>query len=125
MRGIRTTQDIDFVVLQGQTPAAQQFLRASPDYEVKPRTNHMIFKEGAKLVEIEIAAPPALFKETFDQTTEVIAVGNMMVLKSALILNAECYSIVERFSEAKFILLGVSSGNSSPSRNHFYRGGSD
>ncbi|KAF7118638.1 hypothetical protein CNMCM5793_008176 [Aspergillus hiratsukae] len=78
----RTTQDIDFVVLRGQTPAARRLLRASPDFEVEPRTNHTTVKN-------------------FDQTTEVINVGNVTVLKPALILNAKCRSILERSSEDK------------------------
>lgn len=98
----RTTQDVDFVVLRGQTPAARQLLRASPHFNVEPRTNHTIFKtEGSNGVEIEILAPPALFKENFDQNTEVITVGNMKILKPALILNAKCRSILGRSSEFK------------------------
>ncbi|KAK1149707.1 hypothetical protein N8T08_005260 [Aspergillus melleus] len=57
--------------------------------------------EGANGVEIEIPAPLALFKETFDQNTEVITVGNVKVLKPALILNAKCRSILDRPSESK------------------------
>ncbi|KAF7130993.1 hypothetical protein CNMCM5793_003928 [Aspergillus hiratsukae] len=37
----RTTQDIDIVVLRGQTPAARHLLLpASPNLEAEPRTNH-------------------------------------------------------------------------------------
>jgi hypothetical protein len=98
----RTTQDVDFVVLRGQTSAARQLRRASPHFNVEPKTNHTTFKaEGADGVEIEILAPPAMFKENFDQNTEVITVGNVKVLKPALILNAKCRSILGRPTVSK------------------------
>lgn len=97
----RATQDIDFVVLRGQTPAARQLLRASPNFTVEPRTNHTTFNAGALSIEIEILAPPALFKEKFDQDTETIMVGNKMVLRPALILNAKCRSILDRSNHDK------------------------
>lgn len=98
----RTTQGVDFVVLRGQTPAARELLRASPHFNVEPGTKYTTCKaEGANGVEIEILAPPALFKENFDQDTEVITVGNVKVLKPALILNAKCRSILGRSTEHK------------------------
>ncbi|KAJ5958464.1 uncharacterized protein N7479_005614 [Penicillium vulpinum] len=96
----RATQDIDFVVLRGQTPAVRNLLRHSDDFEVEARTYHTWYK-AAEPVEIEILAPPALFRETFDELTEVITVGNLKVLKPALLLNAKCGSILSRASEAK------------------------
>lgn len=96
----RATQDIDFVVLRGQSPAVRQLLRDSPDFEVQAKTYHTWYR-GAEPVGIEILAPPALFQEKFDETTEVITVGNLKVLKPALLLNAKCGSIINRASEAK------------------------
>ncbi|OQE01487.1 hypothetical protein PENSOL_c004G09507 [Penicillium solitum] len=58
----RATQDIDFVVLRGQTPAVRQLLRDSPDFEVQAKTYHTWYR-GAEPVDIEILAPPALFRE--------------------------------------------------------------
>ncbi|KXG49890.1 uncharacterized protein PGRI_058580 [Penicillium griseofulvum] len=96
----RATQDIDFVVPKGQTPSVRKILRNSPAFEVEARTYHTWYR-AAEPVEIEILAPPALFQETFDETTEVITVGNLKVLKPALLLNAKCGSILGRASEAK------------------------
>ncbi|KAJ5165221.1 uncharacterized protein N7500_007051 [Penicillium coprophilum] len=96
----RATTDIDFVVPRGQTPAVRKLLRDSPDFEVEARTYHTWYR-AAEPVEIEILAPPSLFREKFDETTEVITVKNIKVLKPALLLNAKCGSILSRASEAK------------------------
>ncbi|KAJ5360495.1 hypothetical protein N7517_009686 [Penicillium concentricum] len=96
----RATEDIDFVVLRGHTPAMRKLLRDSPDFEVETRIYHTWYR-AAKPVEIEILAPPALCRETFDETTEVITVRNVKVLKPALLLNAKCGSILSRASESK------------------------
>ncbi|KAL3469548.1 hypothetical protein BJX99DRAFT_241062 [Aspergillus californicus] len=97
----RATADIDFVVLRGQTAAARQLLRASPFFNVEPRTNHTTYNAGSTRVDIEILTPPTLFRERFDETTEVITVGNAKVLKPALLLNSKCRSIIGRANEAK------------------------
>lgn len=102
----RATEDVDFVVIQGQTPDARQLLRGSSDFTIQPRTNHTTFTQDN--VDIEILAPPVLFKETFDQTTEVITIDNMKVLKPALILNAKCRSILGR---ANLVKRGTDSGD--------------
>lgn len=52
-------------------------------------------------MEIEILTPPALFREKFNEATEVITIGNLKVLKLALLLNVKCWSIINRASEAK------------------------
>ncbi|RDW60438.1 uncharacterized protein DSM5745_10896 [Aspergillus mulundensis] len=91
----RTTQDVDFVVLRGQAFAARQLLRASDDFDVEPRTKYTTFK-GIMPVDIEVLAPPTMFKEAFDENTEVVTVGNIKVLKPALLLNAKCRTVVER-----------------------------
>ncbi|KAL4908142.1 hypothetical protein BDW74DRAFT_174838 [Aspergillus multicolor] len=91
----RTTQDVDIVVLRGQAAAARQLLRASGDFDVELRTNYTTFK-GIVPVDIEILAPPTMFKEAFDENTEVVTVGKIKVLKPALLLNAKCRTVVER-----------------------------
>ncbi|RAK90541.1 hypothetical protein BO79DRAFT_286473 [Aspergillus costaricaensis CBS 115574] len=96
----RATLDIDFVVPQGETSNARQLLRASPDFEVEARTNHTTYK-AQRPVQIEILTPPLLFKEPFDQNTEVILVEGIKVLKPALLLNAKCGSITGRSTEDK------------------------
>ena len=78
----------------------RKLLRDSHDFEVEARTYHT-WDKAAEPVEIEILAPPALFREPFTETTEVITVGNLKILKSALLLNAKCGSIVSRASELK------------------------
>ncbi|KAL4943567.1 hypothetical protein BDV06DRAFT_210966 [Aspergillus oleicola] len=92
----RTTEDVDFVVPRGETAAACQSLRASSDFEIEPRTNHTKFKADGSSVEIQILAPPTLFRESFDETTEVITIKNVKVSKSELLLIAKCRSMVER-----------------------------
>ncbi|KAL4792443.1 hypothetical protein BDV19DRAFT_380817 [Aspergillus venezuelensis] len=78
----RMTEDIDFVVLRGQTPAARQLLRSSPVFNVEARTNHTTYKVG-------------------DSPHRVITIGNIKVLKPALILNSKCRSIQGRHNIAK------------------------
>ena len=58
---------------------------------------------GASPVEIKIPTPPLLFQETFNQQTEVITVGNVRVLKPALLLNAKCGAISGKSNESKRI----------------------
>lgn len=99
---IRTTTDVDFVVLKGQTSAARKLLREQPSsFEIEPKTLHTYYKKSTPPVEIEILAPPALFKETFEKTTPTIVVDGARILKPALILNAKCRSILGRPTEAK------------------------
>ncbi|KAI9046169.1 uncharacterized protein KD926_004007 [Aspergillus affinis] len=64
-------------------------------FEVEARTNHTTYK-AKRPVEVEILAPPVLFKEPSDQETELITVEGTNVLKSALLLNAKCGSFSER-----------------------------
>ncbi|OJJ70433.1 hypothetical protein ASPBRDRAFT_197139 [Aspergillus brasiliensis CBS 101740] len=96
----RATQDIDFVVPCGETSRARQLLRASSDFEVDARTNHTTYKTRSP-VQIEILTPLLLFKELFDESTEVISVEGIKVLKPALLLNAKCGSVTGRSTEDK------------------------
>ncbi|KNG90751.1 hypothetical protein ANOM_000844 [Aspergillus nomiae NRRL 13137] len=96
----RTTQDVAFVVLRGGISSARQLLRASYDFEVEARTNHTTYK-ATRPVQIDILAPSSLFQEPFDQSTEVITIGGIKILKPALLLNAKCGSITGRFTEDK------------------------
>ncbi|KAB8276058.1 hypothetical protein BDV30DRAFT_246744 [Aspergillus minisclerotigenes] len=96
----RATQDVDLVVLRGGTSNARQLLHASSYSKVEPRTNHTAYK-AERPVPIEILTPPLLFRESFDQSTEVVAVGSVKVMKPALLLNAKCSSITSRPTEDK------------------------
>ncbi|OJI96790.1 hypothetical protein ASPVEDRAFT_48898 [Aspergillus versicolor CBS 583.65] len=79
----------DLVVVQGHVSAARRLLRASPNFEVEPRTNCTKYTADGNNVEIQILAAPTLFKERFDETTEVVTLGNVKVLKLALILSSK------------------------------------
>lgn len=93
----RITQDVDFVVPTGQTRTARQELRNAGVFTIQPGTLHT-FYQG---VEIEILAPPALFKEPYDAETPTMGVQDVRILKPTLILNAKCRSILGRASESK------------------------
>lgn len=98
----RTTQDIDVVVPRGATVSTRQLLRSSHDFLVEARTNHTWYRaQTTTPVQIEILAPPVLFQENFDQQTEVVTIGNVNVLKPALLLNVKCGSILSRSSDSK------------------------
>lgn len=97
----RATEDVDIVVPKGNTPAARSLLKQQIKYfDVANKTLHTTYK-STPLVEIEIIAPPALFKEAFDASTPIIIVEGAKVLKPVLILNAKCRSILGRAEEKK------------------------
>lgn len=97
----RETEDVDFVVPQGGTKDARRMLKNQPTYfDVDNRTLHTYYKSDP-MVEIEILAPPSLFKENFDSNTSVVLINGVKVLKPSLILNAKCNSINGRASEDK------------------------
>ncbi|KAE8145896.1 hypothetical protein BDV25DRAFT_144225 [Aspergillus avenaceus] len=81
----RATEDIDFV---------HQL------FEVEPKTNHTKCMMG-KPIPIQILAPPAQFRESFDELTPVVMIRNVKVLKPSLLLNAKCGAVVERSGEDK------------------------
>jgi hypothetical protein len=97
----RVTQDVDFVVPRGRTPAARNKLRSNPAFEVEPRTNHTSYIRGGSKVEIEILAPPGIFKGQFDDSTPCMMINNIRVLQPTLILDAKCRSILGRATEGK------------------------
>jgi hypothetical protein len=88
---------VDFVVPAGQTPTARQELRNAGVFTIEPGTLHTYYQG----VEIEILAPPALFKEPYNAETPTIEVQQVRILKPALILNAKCRSILGRANEEK------------------------
>ena len=97
----RQTADIDFVVPQGKTPDSRTKLRAKPnEFSIAPGTLHTSYKSTPP-VEVEILAPPALFKEAFDANTPTINVDGIKVLHPVLLLNAKCGSLPLRSSDAK------------------------
>jgi len=97
----RETTDVDFVVPQGATATMRKVLKDQPKYfDVDGRTLHTYYKSTPP-VEIEIVAPPALFKERFDASTPTIVVEGVKILKPALILNAKCRSVLGRATAEK------------------------
>ncbi|CZT12924.1 uncharacterized protein RAG0_16571 [Rhynchosporium agropyri] len=86
----RVTEDVDIVVPRGATKETRNALKNQPTYfDSDPR------------VEVEILAPPSLFRETFDASTPFVLIGNPKVLKPTLILNAKCNAISGRATEGK------------------------
>ncbi|KAH9215534.1 hypothetical protein DL95DRAFT_523215 [Leptodontidium sp. 2 PMI_412] len=97
----RATEDVDIVVPQGATKETRQRLKDQAEYfHVEKRTLHTYYKSDP-LVEIEVLAPPAMFKEDFSSSTPVVVVDGVNVLKPALILNSKCNSITGRPSDGK------------------------
>jgi hypothetical protein len=96
----RGTDDVDFVVPQGQTSCTRTRLGAQPTFRVVSGSLHTHYRSTPE-VEIEILTPPALWAETFDSSTPTIQIGSVKILKPTLILNAKCRSILGRPSEIK------------------------
>lgn len=96
----RTTSDVDIVVPKGATRAARARFRASDKFTVESGTAHTYYN-AATPFEIEILAPPGLFKEAFDATTPVMELRGVKVLKPALIFNAKCGSVLNRANNDK------------------------
>ncbi|KAF9775474.1 hypothetical protein IL306_006417 [Fusarium sp. DS 682] len=92
----RATFDVDFVVPKGETKAARALLKSYPDYfDIDKKTLHTFYRSEPP-VEIEILAPPALFREDFSSSTSVVEVQGVRVLQPTLLLNAKCNSILGR-----------------------------
>ncbi len=68
----RETQDVDFVVPQGNTRQTKLLLSNDPldDFHVAKGTLYTTYK-STPAVDIEILTPPALFQEWFDYSTPV------------------------------------------------------
>lgn len=110
----RLTSDVDFVVPMGRVRDARQLLRAynSGDsdrqgdskagdrFAVQSRTNHTTYLSDPP-IEIQILAPPALFREPFDETSPTVDVDGIRVLKPTLLLNAKCRSVLARAQQDK------------------------
>lgn len=97
----RETEDVDMVVPQGETKNARSILRNQVAYfEVQAKTNYTHYKSSPP-VEIEILAPPGLFKMPFTASTPIISIDGIKVLKPTLILNAKCDSILSRATDTK------------------------
>jgi predicted nucleotidyltransferase len=98
----RVTTDVDIVVPKGRVRDARLLLKAQPEhFSVDPRTNHTVYLSTPP-IDIQIIAPPALFKEPFDDSTETIELmDGVWVLKPTLILNAKCRAILGRAGESK------------------------
>lgn len=101
----RETEDVDFVVPQGQVAAARALIGGDKErFTVEPRTLHTYYKSTSQL-RIEIISPPGTFKESFDADTSTYTINvdgcNVEVLHPLSILNAKCRSILERASDEK------------------------
>jgi hypothetical protein len=97
----RATTDVDFVVPKGRIRDARFLLKARTElFVVEPRTKHTVYLSKPP-IEIQIIAPPALFREPFDESTETVEVNGVQILKPTLILNAKCRSILGRAGEDK------------------------
>lgn len=97
----RETEAVDFVVPKGNIRSARQLLGSdSAHFRIEKRTLRTHFCTNPS-VEIEILAPPALFREAFDASTPTLNVQGVEILKPSLLLNAKCRSIVERATEGK------------------------
>lgn len=93
---LRTTVDIDVVVLRGETKVARDKLAAqATHFVVDPKTRHTTYTTQPA-VEIEILTPPLLFSEEFEENTPIITVHGVKILKPTLILNSKCGSILSR-----------------------------
>ncbi|KAK4098362.1 hypothetical protein N658DRAFT_509539 [Parathielavia hyrcaniae] len=93
----RATTDVDFVVPKGR--------HSRSTFPSTLSTNHTVYLPGPGTppIDIQIIAPPALFREPFDESTETIALvdGTVQVLKPTLILNAKCRAPLGRAGEDK------------------------
>jgi hypothetical protein len=97
----RVTKYVDIVVPQGTTKDARKILKDQPaHFDVEKGTLHTYYKSDPR-VEVEILSPPFLFREGFDASTPVVAIGSTKVLKPTLILNAKCNSLLGRATEEK------------------------
>lgn len=102
----RGTEDVDVVVPQGQTKAARDLIKTygQGKFSVDPRTLHTYYLSTPP-VEIEILTPPGLFKGTFNQNTQTMAITHnnttVQILHPAAILDAKCGAIGGRATEAK------------------------
>lgn len=99
----RATVDVDILVAKGATLKARKVLRADARFQVEKGTLHTWYQAGpgAPKVEIEILAPPGLFRGAFDVDTPTMLVGQKKVLKPALLLNAKVGSLRQRSAEEK------------------------
>lgn len=103
--GQRLTDDIDVVVPRGCTPAARQLLKAAGTFAIEPRTRYT--RHAATGVDIDVLAPPALFRGAFDAGTPTVAVDGVRVLHPRLLLDAKCGSMPGRASDGKKITDGA------------------
>lgn len=93
----RVTEAVDFVVVQGKTREARAALKKSGLFHIDPRTLHTAYKG----VQIDILAPPRMFKEAFDEHTPVQLIHGVKVLQTAQLLNAKCGSVRTRADHRK------------------------
>jgi hypothetical protein len=97
----RETHDADVVVLRNQTRAVKNILKAHTQYfRVESGTRHTQYLSTPP-VEVDVLTPPALFRETFEATTQTYRINEAEILDPRLLLNAKCGAIRNRASEGK------------------------
>lgn len=101
----RQTEDVDFVVPRGDTKKARSDLRSSQSFTVQPRTNHTAFvgpNRDVEPIDIEILAPPVLFRYNYIGTdSEVMLVRGARVLSPYIILESKVGAIFSRSTDQK------------------------
>jgi len=101
----RQTLDVDFVVPQGSTIEARAALRKSSKFQVQQGTNYTTYTpeaDQAEPIDIEILAPPTLFRVDYTAQSPVVQLqGGVRVLHPADILASKCASVLARSTEDK------------------------
>lgn len=97
----RVTADVDFVVPTGRMRDSRLLLKAQTAlFAVDSRTNNTRYL-GEPPVDIQMLAPPGLFREPFDVSTPTIEISGIQILKPTSILNSKCRAIVDRTGQGK------------------------
>lgn len=93
----RITLDVDVAIPKNETKMARNLLRNATGFTVQPKTFHTFF--GA--TEVELLAPPSLFRQKFDSSTPTVIIEGVKVLHPVHLLNAKCGAVVTRSTLAK------------------------
>lgn len=93
----RTIKDVDFIICENKTTEARELLKKSGEFTVEPRTKHTKYGE----VDVEILAPPFLFKGKFDENTPTQQVDGVKLLSTPQLLDVKCQALNIRQTAAK------------------------
>ena len=98
------TDDVHIVVFKNTTSIARNLLATSDKIMIEPRTRHT-HRDSTPPVEIEILAPPGLFKGSFTEsstTLQILVDGSVVnILYPVALLNAKYRSTLGRASTEK------------------------